>query len=148
MPTSKIVPIDFTTNKTQLKENNFQHDININIKYNISLINYNGMICGTMKEVSNTFINTIETELISKHTDCEYYVQGEQDDYMQNDYMPSPFSNSNTIKYIIPNIFYDIITLKINKYIFKIRFFSKTMKFDFLDNKKYPTYVLEINKLN
>ena len=144
MTSTKLSPILFEQNKfPQINQTISNINSNIDIEYNIPLIKFNGLMGGTIKEVTDKFINMIEAELISKHPDCTYYIYGESDDYM-----PSPFSNSNTIKFIVPNIFYNIVTSNRNKFIFKIRIFSNSKKFDFFDTVKYPTYVVEIINLN
>ena len=121
-----------------------QHKMNfkklIEIQYDIPSLNYNGMMCGEIKNICDDFINMIEDQIISKHSDLQYYVQGEY-----GDYLPSPFSNSNTINFTIQNIFYNLVCYNKKKYIFKIRFYSNSSKFDFFDTQKFPTYSVEIN---
>ena len=128
--------------RLQNKHHPYSNDKKINIKYNIPLINYKGTLNGTVDDVTSNLINILQSKIISKHTDCEYYIHGDI-----NDHLPSPFSNSNTIRFIIPNIFYEIVTNNKNEYILKIRFFSNSKKFDFFDNQKYPTYSVEIINL-
>ena len=115
MMPSKLSPILFkrihSPRVNEIKEN-------INIEYNIPQINLHGKMNGDINCLSKNLVNFISAELVSKHPDCEYYIQGEFDDYM-----PSPFSNSNTIQFIIPNILYNLVTSNRDKYIFKIRFF-------------------------
>jgi len=116
---------------------------NIDIEYNIPHINFNGMMSGSVNDVIENFINMIETKLINKYVDYNYYIHADI-----NDNLPSPFSNSNTIKLTIPSIFYDIIKLKIHNYIFNIKFFPNTDKINFFDNKSILTYSIEIINLN
>ena len=97
------------------EKNIFKNDIDI--EYKIPLIDYNGMMYGDIKTVCNNFINMIEEQIISKHTDLEYYIQGEY-----GDYLPSPFSHSNTVRFIVENIFYNLSSYDKKKYVFKIRF--------------------------
>ena len=105
---------------TRLNNKQYHHsnDKKINIKYNIPLINYKGTLNGTIDDVISNFINILQSKIISKHTDCAYYIHGDI-----NDRLPSPFSNSNTVRFIIPNIFYEIVTNNKNEYTLKIRFF-------------------------
>tara|TARA_B100001121_G_scaffold304654_1_gene320560 strand:+ start:2711 stop:3115 length:405 start_codon:yes stop_codon:yes gene_type:complete len=121
----------------------YSDDKKINIRYNIPLINYKGTLNDTIYNVTSNLINILQTKIISKHTDCDYYIHGDI-----NDHLPSPFSNSNTIKFIIPNILYEIITNDRDEYTLKIRFFPNSKKFDFFDYNKYPTYSVEIINLN
>lgn len=129
--------------RLQNKHHSHSNDKKINIKYNIPLISYSGTFNGTIDDVTSNLINILQSKIISKHPDCEYYIHGDI-----NDHLPSPFSNSNTIRFIIPNIFYEIVTNNKNEYTLKIRFFSNSKKFDFFDTIKYPTYVVEIINLN
>ena len=64
-------------------------DKKINIKYNIPLINFKGYLNDTIYNVTSNLINILQTKIISKHTDCDYYIHGDI-----NDHLPSPFSNS------------------------------------------------------
>lgn len=128
-----VVTSDFSNNKT----------IFIDIEYNINKINYNGIMGGEIKDVIKNLKDVINTQIISKNTEFGYYIQGEYDDYM-----PSPFSHSNSLDYIIPSILYNIVTYNKKKIIFKICFFSTSKQFNFFDINKYPIYDIEIINLN
>jgi hypothetical protein len=115
----------------------------IDIEYKISKINYNGIMSGKLNEVINNFKDVINSQIISKHKGLQYYIQEEREDNL-----PSPYSNSNTINFIIPNIINYISKKNKKKYNFKIRIFSNTREFVFYDEIKYPTYEIEIINLN
>ena len=115
---------------------------NLEIKCNIPLIKYSEKIGGDIKEVINKLIRIIYSEIISKQLEYDYYIEGQY-----GDYLPSPFSNSNTIDFIVPHILYDMFTYKNSTYTFNMRFFSNTKKFDFFESKNNPIYVIEIINL-
>ena len=127
-----------------VKSNLSNHKTNlINIKYTINKINYSGIIEGEIKDVIKNLKDVINTQIISKKTELDYYIREEY-----GDYMPSPFSHSNSLDYIIPSILYNIQTYNKKKIIFKICFFSNSKQFYFLDINKYPIYDIEIINLN
>ena len=137
---SKIKPLDlFQTSKVDL---NKKID-DIDIEYSITGINYEGMMGGNIKEVTNNFIDMIKTNLIDKHPECDYYIQGEF-----GDYLPSPFSSANYVNYMIPSILHNFIFSEQKKYVLNIRFYSNCKDFNYFDTKKYPTYTINIHKLN
>lgn len=115
----------------------------IDIEYSISGINYEGMMCGNIKEITNNFIDIIKENLIEKHKDLDYYIQGEY-----GDYLPSPFSSANYVDYMIPSVLLNFIYSKLKEYKINIRFYSNNKDFNYLNINKYPTYCIKIHKLN
>ena len=131
--------ISNTSNISNTKINNN----NIDIEYNISSINYNGRMSGHINDVINNFKNMINSEIINYYSDYNYYIQEEYSDYLS-----SPFLHSNTVNFVIPNILHNIANYNKDKLTFKITFYTESKNFNFLDNKKYPTFIIEINNLN
>jgi hypothetical protein len=121
----------------------FNENCYIDIEYIVTEINYEGMMSGNINEVSINFIDMIKKKLIDKHTDCDYYIQGEY-----GDYLPSPFSMANYVDYMIPSILKNFIYSNHKKYVLNIRFYSNNKEFNYFDTKKYPTYTINISKLN
>ena len=121
-------PINLPKYTVKEKKNIFKNDIDI--EYKIPLIDYNGMMYGDIKTVCNNFINMIEEQIISKHTDLEYYIQGEYDDYL-----PSPFSHSNTVRFIVENIFYNLSSYDKKNMYLKLDFFQIKESLNFLIKK-------------
>lgn len=137
---SKIKPL----NLLQTPEIDINKKIgDIDIEYSVSGINYDGMMCGTIKEVSSNFIDMVKKILIDKHQNCDYYIQGEF-----GDYLPSPFSTSNYVDYMVPSILQNFIYSQQKKYVLNIRFYSNNKDFNYFDTKKYPMYTIKICKLN
>ena len=122
------------------QQTNNQNDILM--EYYIPLINYNGILSGNIEDITTNFINVINSVIVSKHLDCSYYIQ--EDNY---DNLPSPFSNSNTIKNIIPVIIFDFVKNNNDNCTFKIRFISNLKKINIFDTKENPTYDINLIKL-
>ena len=130
------------SNTFNISNTNINND-NIDIEYNIPSINYNGIMGGDINEVINNFKNMINSEIINNYSDYNYYIQEES-----NDFLPSPFSHSNTVNCVVPNILHNIANYNKDKLTLKIRFYPESKNFDFFDNKKNPTFMIEIINLN
>jgi hypothetical protein len=113
------------------------------ILYNIHSLNYNGIISGNVNKVTNNLKNMINSKIIDKYHDYNYYIQ---EDY--NDNIPSLFSNSNSVNCVVPNILHNIAKYNKKNITLKIRFYPKSKNYNFFDNKKNITITIEINNLN
>ena len=133
--------LDFPENKiTNSNQSVFKLPDNIDIEYDIIEEDYYGMIGGTFKTVIKNFIDMLEKEIFSKHNnEYNYYIENIYDSSL-----PSPFSSSNYVDFIIPNIFYELFSSNKTEYIFKIKFYPTSKTMNFFD--QHPQYKIKILK--
>lgn len=97
-------------------------------------------IDGTNNEIIEKCIEIINTNIISKRTNMNYYIQ-------LNGHCESPFSNSNNVEHLIPNILLKFMNSNVSDIDIKIRFYSNDRSFDPFEISLYPIYTLKIKKL-
>ena len=115
----------------------------VNIKCIIKDLNFDKILTGEITQVSDNLIKILNDKIIFKYDKYNYYIEGEY-----GDYLPSPFSNANTVNFIIPNILYNILNYNTQNSIINIKFYSNSKKFDFFDNTNYPSINIKIINLN
>lgn len=95
-------------------------------------------IDGTNNEIITKCIEIINTNITRPN--MNYYIQ-------LNGQCESPFSNSNNVEHLIPNILLKFMHSNVSDIDIKIRFYSNDRSFDPFETSLFPRYTLKIKKL-